>query len=100
MTELKLDRATMKISAFFVLMDGLLFKKPMVSVLYDRHWKLFNSAVVEGTGVIIYYLLVPLALQFFSTLVAFNLAWFFTTCFIVPVSFLTKYAIYNRWLFK
>ena len=98
MTEL--DKATMRISAMFTLVDGTLFKKPVFSMLYEKHWRLFNSGIVEGTGVLIYYILVPLLLQIFSPVAGWDIAWFLATAIVVPVSFFSKYFIYNRWLFK
>jgi len=94
------DAGTFRLASFAFFIDMLIFKIPMFTRFYLWRWKLWNSAIVEGTGIIIYFFGVPFCLNTLFGQLPFWWAWFFTSLFITPISFLTKFLIYNRWLFK
>jgi len=94
------DVATKKISTFLLAIDRLLFKKLFLSDIYLNRCKLFNACLVEGTGMIIYYALVPNLLNILLPRLGMFFAWNITTAIVIPFSFGTKYVIYDRWLFK
>lgn len=60
---------------------------------------MFNAALVEGTGMIVYLLMVPFFLKMLLPM-GVTTAWWITTLFVAPCSFLSKYILYDRWLFK
>ena len=89
-----------RLASFAYFIDMLIWRKTMFTRLYLWRWKMWNSAIVEGTGIIIYFFGVPFCLNTLFGQLPFWWAWFFTSVFITPISFLTKFVIYNRWLFK
>ena len=94
------DAGTFRVASFLYFIDMLIFRRTRFTRFYLWRWKLWNSALVEGTGIIIYYLGVPICLNMLFVQLPFAWAWFLTSLFITPISFLTKFMIYNRWLFK
>lgn len=70
--------------------DIFRFKSSQISRLYLWKANMWNALLVEGTGWIIY-----------STILFFvygNL--WFSVLLPAPLSFITKYLIYDRWLFR
>lgn len=95
-----LDSGTLKIGMFLWFIDGILFKKrAKLTRLYLWRWKMFNAALVEGTGMLVYLLMVPFFLRMLLPM-GITIAWWITTIFVAPCSFLSKYILYDRWLFK
>lgn len=70
--------------------DVMKFKSPRISQLYLWRPNMWNAALVEGTGWVIYSTI--LFLVYGSLWLSILLP--------MPLSFFTKYLIYNRWLFK
>lgn len=63
-----------------------------VAKLYLWRFQLFNSAIVEGVGLLMYYAFLPMFLLITVPWVAITM--------VVPISFLSKFIIYKIWMFK
>ena len=94
------DHGTFRIAAFLWVIDGIFFRKrARLTRFYLWRWQMFNAGLVEGTGLLIYLTMVPFFLNLLLPM-GVSVAWWITTCFVAPCSFLAKYILYDRWLFK
>jgi len=96
-----LDRSSLLIYRILKTFDKFMWKRDKLCKLYLWNPKLWNSAIVEGTGVLIYLAFSPL-FQLWFILTVRNIVWsnILANIFCIPISFLTKFMIYNKWLFK
>ena len=76
----------------------------IIKIIKDR--RLYKSATVELWGLIVYLTLTPLFVDHvfknFNTPFFWfiTLKWVMAVPFVAAVSFLSKYLIYRRWMFK
>lgn len=64
-----------------------------IAKFYLKFFQMWNAAVVEGVGILIYYTFLPLFLAMFNNpYLAITLT--------IPISFFTKFIMYRVWLFK
>ena len=64
-----------------------------VAKLYLWRFQLWNSAIVEGVGLTMYYAFLPMFLIMFGNA-------YLAITLTVPISFFSKFALYKMWLFR
>lgn len=89
----KYDRNTKLIAKLLSKIDFMLWSTPRLARMYLWRVQLFNAALVEGTGIMIYYAMLPLFnIMFGNIYIALTLT--------IPISFFCKFILYAGWMFK